>query len=322
MNLGRPKLRWPGGKQVDLRVIRWISTRTICPGYFDPHRAAHKGIPHDIITLSTIPPRFEVIGPALESLLAQSAPIERVILYIPKSYRRFPDYDGQLPKVPKGVEIVVVDEDYGPATKILPALRAFMGQDVNILFCDDDRIYQQGWAESLLSAGRAHPGCAITISILHASEHGAENYTPKRQPVAVFNRKRRDAEYRAKRIWQQLDIFSLYTSRHKPARKVLKRSGYADIFEGVNGVLVRPEFFDDLVHDIPENLWAVDDVWLSGHVTRRGIPIWATAETYASIETTTHRLTPLHAAVIGGLDRGGANAACIRYFQENYQVWL
>ncbi|MCP5036100.1 MAG: glycosyltransferase family 2 protein [Rhodobacteraceae bacterium] len=276
----------------------------------------------NIITLSTIPPRFEMIGETLESLVAQTAEIDKIILYIPRIYRRFPDYDGHLPPVPEGVEIVRVDNDLGPATKVLPAIREFQGKDVNILFCDDDRIFQSHWADTLLKAADEHPGCATTISILIASEQGADNFVPDLKPRAVFNRKKTDVEYRLKRIWSQLDIFNLYTSPNKPARKVLKSSGYADIFEGVNGVLVRPEFFDDAVFDIPAKLWAVDDVWLSGHVTRMGVPIWATAETYSTAETRAHNQTPLHGATIEGLVRDDANAACIRYFQNTYGIWV
>ena len=47
-----------------------------------------------IISLSTIPSRFDKIGPTLESLLAQSAKIDEIRIYIPKSYLRFPEYDG------------------------------------------------------------------------------------------------------------------------------------------------------------------------------------------------------------------------------------
>lgn len=275
----------------------------------------------NIITLSTIPNRFGMLGTTLNSLLAQTAKIDRIILYIPHNYQRFPDYDGHLPDVPDGIEIVRIDQDLGPATKVLPAIRAFQGQDVNILFCDDDRIYQPEWAETLLRAGREHPGCAACISVLMLDDMEL-GITPKTKlPRAVFNQKSRDLKYRLARIWRQLDVFNLYTPPHKPARQVLVSSGYADIFEGVSGVLVRPEFFDDLVYDIPAQLWAVDDVWLSGHVTRLGVPIWGTAEIKASIETRAHRTTPLHAATIDGLKRDEANIASVRYFQETYDIW-
>ena len=43
---------------------------------------------------------------------------------------------------------------------------------------------------------------------------------------------------------------------------------------GVGGAVVRPEFFDDVAYDIPEEAWAVDDVWLSAQLARRGIAIY------------------------------------------------
>jgi hypothetical protein len=51
------------------------------------------------------------------------------------------------------------------------------------------------------------------------------------------------------------------------------KSGYIDILEGWDGVVVRPEFFDDFAWQIPDILWTVDDVWLSGCLERQGIPI-------------------------------------------------
>ena len=87
-----------------------------------------------VISLSTIPPRFASVGPCLNALLRQTARPEAVELYIPHSYRRFPQWGGGLPEVPAGVTIVRVDEDLGPATKILPAARAWRGQDVELFF--------------------------------------------------------------------------------------------------------------------------------------------------------------------------------------------
>jgi hypothetical protein len=42
----------------------------------------------------------------------------------------------------------------------------------------------------------------------------------------------------------------------------------------LGGAVIRPEFFDDTAHKIPGVLWAVDDVWLSGLLAAKGIPIW------------------------------------------------
>jgi hypothetical protein len=68
-----------------------------------------------VISLSSIPPRFDKIGPTLETLLAQKADIESIRLYVPHVYRRFPDYDGAAPRVPKGIDVVRTAVDLGPA---------------------------------------------------------------------------------------------------------------------------------------------------------------------------------------------------------------
>ena len=275
----------------------------------------------NVISLSSIPPRFDHLGPTLESLLAQSAPIDRVILNVARSYRRFPDHDGRLPKVPAGVDVVVVDQDLGPATKVLPTVRAYRGQDVNILFCDDEWYYLPNWAENLLQAAETRPNTAICYAFFAGGDaYGLKTDFPERQPRAIRNHRKSDLEYRLKRIWSQLDVFNLYTSRLKPARRITKQAGYADIFEGYAGVLVRPEFFDDAVFDIPDKLWAVDDVWLSGHVARMGAPVWVISD-YAHRASAATSVEPLYRARIGGLGRDAANAACIRYFQDEYGIW-
>ncbi len=275
----------------------------------------------NIITLSTIPPRFPHLAPTLKSLLAQTAAIDRIVLHVPRSYRRFPGFDGSRPVVPDGVTVEVVEHDFGPATKVLPAVQAYRGQDVNILFCDDDVYYPKNWAAGMLAAARDHPGCAINAAVQHIDAIIPD--TPYRGPLlprAVGLPRHDDLEYRLKRIAWQLTLRHLYSTPKKPARKYLRKEGFTDTFQGFSGVLVRPDFFDDLVFDIPEQLWAVDDIWLSGHLARHNIPIWATA-IYTAQSIGMGDTEPLTRATIDGLDRDAANASCVRYFQEKYGVW-
>jgi len=99
-----------------------------------------------IISLTSIPPRFDGLGPVLESLLAQGA--DAVVLALPQRFRRF---DGVFapPAVPRGVEVIVAEEDFGPACKLLPAQTAF--GDETIVICDDDCLYQPGWLAALVA---------------------------------------------------------------------------------------------------------------------------------------------------------------------------
>lgn len=276
----------------------------------------------NIISLSTVPPRFERLAPVLESLKAQSADIDRIMLFVPHRYRRFPDFDGTPPKLPAGVELHRPDRDYGPATKLLPALRTLHGQDCNILFCDDDHLFQPAWAQTLIDQAAAHPGCAIALSAFDIENTGYTATERTHLPRARYNPKERGPGYRLRRIAQQIDVLHLFTPRHKPARWRVLEPGYADIFEGVGGVLVRPEFFpDDAVFDIPETLWSVDDVWLSGHAALAGVPIWATGASHVPYETRLSVQHPLNKATIAGLDRQQANRACVRYFRDQHGIW-
>lgn len=281
-----------------------------------------------VITLSSIPPRFADIGRTLESLLAQTVRPARVILYLSRYYSRFPDWDGALPEVPEGVEIRIVDEDFGPATKLLPALREFAGQDIDILFCDDDQIYRPCIAERLLKARQTHPTDCIGISPM-------DDFPPPKGET------RRKAVRRPKilRLWrvthvpfhihdQWRRVKALITGRpyEEPARRLMMRSGYADAFEGWMGVLVRPEFFPEEVFDIPDFAWPVDDVWLSGQAARMGHPAWiigGLGEPILMPEFQEAHLneTALHNQVFDGAGRDDSNLAAVRYFQETYGLW-
>ena len=150
-----------------------------------------------VFSLTAIPPRFSMLGPALESLCAQSVKADESGLFVPEQDQRFSDWDGSLPTVPNGVQIHRVKTDLGPATKILPASQKFKDQDCLILFCDDDRDYPSHWATTFLDAHQTHPEAAICIRGLGAD--GIAGTTPKRklQPRAKVRHPRNtDPEYR------------------------------------------------------------------------------------------------------------------------------
>ncbi|MFT4151783.1 MAG: glycosyltransferase family A protein [Paracoccaceae bacterium] len=262
-----------------------------------------------IITLSSIPPRFALLRPTLESLVRQNATVEAIRLYIPHSYRRFPDWDGTLPAVPGGVTIVRTSDDPGPATKILPALRETAGQDVDILFCDDDRIYDPDWATRFQALRRQRPRCALAEAGWDIRDIPLSARRAERLPRA--QKSGREGRYRLKRI------FSL--GLWKPAR--FATSGYVDVLAGYGGVMVKPDFFTPAVFDIPEPLWTVDDPWLSGNLELNGIPIWLNAAHSLSRERSAARRESLLKFGDGGLQRGAANRACVAWYRQNHGIW-
>lgn len=273
-----------------------------------------------IISLSSIPPRFPTIGETLNCLLNQSVQADRVLLHIPETYRRFPDWDGSLPQVPDGVEIVRVPQDYGPATKILPAARAFRGHDVDILFCDDDRIYPTDWAGVFVKARKIHPDACIATVAREASELFSSKQIRDHHPRAVQRPWITDIpfilRYAAFKVKNRL-----FGGAEKPSRKVVKKAGYHDLFMGLGGVMVHPDHFDDTAFEIPDTHWMVDDIWLSGMLARRGIPIWTPANIAQPNLAKAHFVSGLVDSQIKGLDRDAADRKCYDYLRGTYDIW-
>jgi hypothetical protein len=266
-----------------------------------------------VISLTTTPPRIDKIAPTLRDLLNQTAKPIEVRLNLCRNYRRFPGEQVSTDSLPEGITVRWQDEDFGPATKVLPALRDYQGQDIDILFCDDDQKYERDWAAKFLAARQEHPDKCLV----------GKGYDLDDRPVG--HRYLRDFENlpRAKRrekgrIYRLARAASLLAYKPQP----YVESGYVDILEGYRGVMVRPSFFDEQVFDIPDILWTVDDPWLSGHLTRRGVPIWLVQP--ASILKSpygahyTHRLGKF---VYRDHGRLAADNACIEYFRNNYGIW-
>ena len=269
-----------------------------------------------IISLTSIPSRFDGLEALLHSLLRQGA--DEVRLYIPEQYRRFPEWDGRLPKVPGGVTICRVDEDFGPATKILPACRDFRGKDAQILFCDDDCVCADGWADRLFWLQRRRKNQAVAVYV-----RSAEGYVP--------NKVRRDSMWDLQ-AWQlpiKYDVpyrFSRLLSKLFGTETLSRRPfvipGYGDIFFGVAGVVVRPDFFDEIAFYIPPEAWPVDDVWLSANLARRKIRIycpWMAALPRASALAERDALVD---ESFLGLKRQQLNSAAAQLCQERFKIWF
>lgn len=257
-----------------------------------------------IVTLSSIPPRFDYLEGTLASLLGQSQAPDEIRLYIPHAYRRFPDWDGRLPKVPEGVAVCRPDCDYGPATKVLPAVRDLRGTRAEILFCDDDRIYDPLWTSRFLHHRKHHPDCALVEA------GGLLKTSSVRSSMAIKVHK--GLRYRLTRA----ATLGLYKPRQ------WTHSGFVDIAKGYGGVMIRSDFLPAEAFNIPDFLWTVDDYWISGLLQAQGIGIWLDADAPLSRKSEAADRDPLLRFAIRGHGRGDANAACVAWFQNNYGIWL
>ena len=260
-----------------------------------------------IISLTTTPPRMGMITPTLQDLLAQHAFVQEIRLNIPRSYRRFEFDLNQLPQFPPGIRVVLVGEDFGPATKILPTVRDHAGQDIDILFCDDDQRYEKDWAARFVETRQQQPtACLVESGYDLPYKHANRTLFPRAE------QRKKDLRYR---------LFRAATALQRRPPPYTK-SGYVDILRGYRGAMVHAYDFLDTVFDIPDILWTVDDVWLSGQLALNNVPVWLLADVPPSVPAPkADKIEALRTFTYKGHDRRLADASCVAFFQENYNIW-
>lgn len=116
-----------------------------------------------IVSLTTIPSRFNDLEVVMKNLLDQTFIPNKIILYIPKYYYRFgskydiPKWMTELEKNNKIFEIHFIDKDYGPATKLLPATKEFTKSTDIIITVDDDILLEKHTLEELVYCHKKYP---------------------------------------------------------------------------------------------------------------------------------------------------------------------
>ncbi len=268
-----------------------------------------------IITLTTIPPRLPNLLRKLASLERQSVKADHVEIYIPRKYRRFPVVDFQLPKLPSWASIVRVEEDLGPATKILPAAKKWRGEDVDLLLCDDDRIEDPQWLSRFALARQERPKDIICEVAWNVHERFGWTHETQDLPRAKLAENRgRTLDYKLKKL--------LTLGLYQPPFQMYETSGYSDIFMGVHGALVPPKAFHEDAWTIPDIVWTVDDVWLSGMAKANGYGVWVNAAIRPIYrDGKFDKVAALKNFVEQGIDRSGADRMCVDMLRKQYGIW-
>ncbi|MCL4674743.1 MAG: hypothetical protein KJZ59_01630, partial [Pararhodobacter sp.] len=235
-----------------------------------------------VVTLTTIPARAHRLRTTLRSLLDQSEPADRIVLCLPRTARRggAPYPDPATLALPAGVQVLRCTDE-GPATKLLPTLRAEPG--ATLVVVDDDVVYPRDFLAGLLAAHRADPGAALGLRGVRvapgvpfpALAHVMCSAIPAPVPV--------------------------------------------DILFGTWGYLLPPGVLDGAVQDFsgyPDAVRFVDDVWISGHLARRGVRRLVVPTRSFPVETPASAVQ----ALTDGPNRSGDNdavaiAAFARYWR-------
>jgi hypothetical protein len=116
-----------------------------------------------IVSLTTTPIRAPHITAVIMSIIEQSYTPDKIVIGIPNEYKRFPGMSVEIPQwILKNplIEIINLEFDYGPATKLIAGLQyAFSLENSNTLVVtvDDDINYFPGMLETLVRKNADFP---------------------------------------------------------------------------------------------------------------------------------------------------------------------
>ena len=268
-----------------------------------------------VVTLTAIPPRFAHLPRRFKAIENQTQRPDRVQLTLPRSYRRFPGEIAALPALPDWVEVIYCDEDFGPATKILPAVERWRGTNTDLLLCDDDRRQDRHWIERLARGRLGNPNHIICDRGWNIAERfGIQQKNPAMPRAIPAVKGGRNAAYRLHR--------ALSLGIAHPARKIYAAPGHVDVFEGFLGALVPVSAIPQAAFVIPDIVWTVDDVWLSGMAATTGTLVWV-GDTPRPVysDGVIDRVASLRNHVEQGVPRDGADHLAVNFLRENYGIW-
>ncbi|MEP2533046.1 hypothetical protein [Shimia sp.] len=254
-----------------------------------------------VVSLTTIPSRIALIDTVLKGYLDQSRPPKKILLNVPDfSLREEVAYD-----VPAHLEQldaveIVRGKDWGPATKLIPALLA-SEPDQLIVVGDDDRIYPHDFLATFETTASEHPDDALTMAGWVVPSDLMDRPTTLRSNLL------------------QEPPAPLRGHRLKSTREV-------DVLLGVFGYAVRPRFYDlqELtdIDDTPRAAFLADDVRSSAlcQVARFVIPCRGLSF-LPKADTAHYKLTAL-----ANLNRGDGsledrnNTKAIRHYANRWRV--
>ncbi|KAF8056746.1 hypothetical protein HT031_006244 [Scenedesmus sp. PABB004] len=200
--------------------------------------------------MSSFPGRAELAVPTVYSIMYGRRVPDAFYFWVALNVTRLVP-DGETGKIPEPavavgqqfsgiVRVAAAPHDWGPATKLLPTLREETDADTVIITVDDDTYYHPDTVLDLEAAILERPGHAIVRSC--ELTHLNASHDPPR--------------------WKEWK---------------LDEGLCAGFMTAYASAAYRRGFFDEAVFDqdaAPDACRHHDDIWFSGHLWLRGVPVW------------------------------------------------
>ena len=192
-----------------------------------------------IVSLSTLPSRVGNLYRVLNSILENEIKPDIVYVNIPKySNREKKEY--YIPenlKRMENVKINIVDQDYGPITKLYPTLFEERNPDTIIICIDDDKEYDKKLIGHLVSVSDLYPNECVCVS-----------------------------------GWSFINLGFVALPISLPINNIIKN---VDILQCYNGVLYKRKFFDSDFKDVIncKECFTTDDILISKYLKYKNVSI-------------------------------------------------
>lgn len=247
-----------------------------------------------IVSLTTIPPRFQYLYITIDSILNQTIQPDKIMIHIPKIYNNYSQ--DKLPEFSNDKIIINRQtKDYGPGTKLLGVYNTQlfnnMSNDDIIIVIDDDRIYNNKLIENMLNYHVLNKDKVLTIC-----GWGTEALTRN----------------------------CIVTSKNKQPRGVeFTKEGYVDVLGGCGGFLITkkncPFNHKEIFEVDPKDAnYYVDDILISGFITLNNTDIYLIPNTIRRDE---ERSINNGISALCDPTRIDKNTKCMQYFQNNHNIW-
>lgn len=132
-----------------------------------------------IVSLTTIPSRFNKVHITVRSILAQNPKPKKILLWINQDHK--PLIPDSLKKLVNNTFEIRYTHLHCSHKKLIHSLKSF--PELPIITCDDDCIYRQGWLKSLFDTHLKFPDQIIAHRIRCIKKDTNNNYLPYKQWV-------------------------------------------------------------------------------------------------------------------------------------------